>query len=93
MVSFSSQVLCFFWSLIHAHSSVGLSEDMHGCALLGFPSNMLVITSTKVRQQHTHPCSSSDQTACDIIPLEDAKAWCRSLSMFKWLKVMALYCM
>ena len=58
MVSFSSQAVFFFvWSLIHAHGSLGLSEDMHGCALWGFPSNMLVITSTKVMLQHTHPCS------------------------------------
>lgn len=39
-------------------------------------------------QQHTQPCFSSDQTACDIITLDSANARWRSLHMFQWLKVM-----
>lgn len=99
MVSFSSEVFFFLlWSNTCAWFSwpirgeAGLSEDMHGCALWSFPTNMLVITSTKVMLQHTHPCSSCDQTAGNITTFGESKARCRRRSMFKRLKVMALDC-
>lgn len=63
MVSFSTQAfsLC---PVIHASSSVSLSEDTHGCTLLSFPSNMLVITSTKVMLLRT-----VDRTYIDMLLL------------------------